>query len=85
MLSKCANPDCSATFGYFHLGRVFRANFPTAFDRRRATMGDGGSISKPRRLEFYWLCEQCSQKMTLVYDKDAGVKVRASASASAAA
>lgn len=48
-------------------------------------MGDGGSISKPRRLEFYWLGEQCSQKMTLVYDKDAGVKVRASASASAAA
>jgi hypothetical protein len=86
MLSKCANPDCSANFRYFHLGKVFRVHLPVGIDRRRATMGEGESASKAlRRLEFYWLCERCAQKMTLVFDKDAGVTPRPIASAKSAA
>jgi phage terminase large subunit GpA-like protein len=86
MLSKCANPECSATFRYLSLGKVFRAEIPAGIDRRRATMGDGDSMNKAlRRLEFYWLCEHCARKMTLVFDKEAGVTVHPVASAKSAA
>jgi len=43
-------------------------------------MGDSDSPNRPlRRLEFYWLCENCAQKMTLVFEKDAGIVPRPNA------
>jgi len=79
MVSKCANLDCSATFRYFHQGKLFRVDSSSRLDRRRS-MGDGDSPNRPlRRLEFYWLCENCAQKMTLVFEKDAGIVPRPNA------
>lgn len=76
MLSKCANPDCSASFRYFHTGKLFRAEVSVGLDRRRA-LGRDAQQSKPlRRLEFFWLCERCAETMTLIFDKDSGVTVR---------
>jgi hypothetical protein len=76
MVSKCANPVCSATFRYFHQGKLFRFDTPSRLDRR-CSMGNGDSPNPPlRRLEFYWLCENCVQKMTLVFEKDAGIIAR---------
>ena len=75
MLSKCANPNCVAPFRYFHLGKLFRVDTSAGPDRRR-TLGQDELTDKPiRRIEFYWLCENCASKMTLVYDKQAGVTV----------
>ncbi len=76
MLSKCANPDCSATFRYFHQGKLFRIDTADRLDRRRTMGGDAASNKLLRRLEFYWLCENCAQKLTLVFDKDAGLIMR---------
>lgn len=85
MVSKCANPDCSASFRYFHNGRLFRLETSVGQDRRRA-MGRDGELNKPlRRLEFYWLCDECARRMTLSYDKEMGVTVRSADYASAAA
>lgn len=73
MVSKCANPECAATFRYFHLGKLFRWEIEVGLDRRRA-LGERNEMEKPRRrIEFFWLCEECAQKMTLVYEKGAGV------------
>jgi len=75
MVSKCANPDCSTPFRYFHTGKLFRAETSLGLDRRR-TMGQEVQQSKPlRRLEFFWLCEDCAGKMTLTFDKESGVAV----------
>ena len=75
MVSKCANPECAATFRYFHLGKLFRWEIEVGFDRRHA-LGEDNEMEKPRpRIEFYWLCENCAGKMTLVYEKSAGVSV----------
>ncbi len=65
MLSKCANPGCAATFLYLHEGKLFR------FDT---------SIETPaqipvRRVEFFWLCEQCAQDMTRTYNRETGIKI----------
>ncbi len=83
MVSKCANPSCAVTFRYFHQGKLFRLETEAGLDRRRA-LGNDDSMKKPlRRIEFYWLCEDCAGKMTLVFEKGAGVSARPSAQAAA--
>jgi hypothetical protein len=74
MISKCANPACSAHFLYLHEGRVYRVlrNLP---DTREAQMGVDPSFKKHPQAEFYWLCERCGVTMTLRFRKDAGVIV----------
>lgn len=85
MVSKCANPDCSETFRYFHSGRLFRVETTAAPERRR-TMGADDSPNKPiRRVVFYWLCSDCAEKMTLVSDPAAGISVRPKSRAASAA
>ena len=85
MVSKCANPDCSAVFRYFHQGKLFRIETATGFDRRR-TMGNDESPPKPlRRVVFYWLCPDCVEKLTLVFDRETGVSVRPKTYAASAA
>jgi hypothetical protein len=69
MLSKCANPGCPAPFLYFHQGKLFRIEVEAAgsegldLDTRRAR----------RRLEFYWLCNECAATLTLTFRKGVGV------------
>ncbi len=66
MLSKCANPGCSATFLYLHQGKLFRYE--------SETNGPDPSAKKPsQRIEFFWLCDDCAATMTLKYRKGAGV------------
>jgi hypothetical protein len=77
MLSKCANPDCSASFRYLHQGKLFRIEASAGLDRRRTTLGSDDDNKKPlRRLELYWLCEECAKNMTVILDKETGVSVR---------
>jgi hypothetical protein len=79
VVSKCANPDCSATFRYFHQGKLFRLEIEAGLERRRA-LGTDDEMKKPlRRIEFYWLCENCAQKMTIVFEKGVGVSARPNA------
>lgn len=61
MLSKCANPECSEIFRYLHEGKVF-CLAPT-LEVQAAT-----GIQNPAMNERFWLCEQCSKEMTLVWD-----------------
>lgn len=76
MVSKCANPECSAPFRYFHTGKLFRAEVSVGLDRRR-TLDEDEPPRKPlRRLEFFWLCESCAQSLTVSFDKETGVMVR---------
>jgi hypothetical protein len=75
MLSKCANPSCSAPFRYLHAGKLFRVDAAAGVDRS-AAIGANESQKKPlRRVVFYWLCEDCAATMTLIFDKETGVSV----------
>ena len=77
MVSKCANPDCSASFRYFHKGKLFRVETLSGLERRRS-LGRDAEHGKPmRRLEFFWLCDECATRMTLVFNRQSGVAVRA--------
>jgi len=76
VVSKCANPGCSATFRYFHVGKLFRLETTAGFERRHSLDDDEYVTSKPRRrIMFYWLCENCASKMTLAFDKNTGISV----------
>jgi hypothetical protein len=55
MVSKCANPDCSAVFRYFHQGKLFRIETAMGLDRRR-TMGNDESPPKPPGEWFFIGC-----------------------------
>lgn len=71
MVSKCANRECGATFRYFHTGQLFRMQVPAAKSADQSEM----KASVPR-MEFFWLCDDCARKMTLVYQLGEGVMVR---------
>lgn len=72
MVSKCANPSCSASFRFLHEGKVFRIETPPESPNADQSL----SAKKPaRHLEFFWLCDRCSSLMTLAVDKG-GVTVR---------
>lgn len=67
MLSKCANPACSTPFRYLREGKLFEIES----DRPIET---AGGFSKPvRRIEFFWLCGECSAELTVVNDHEKGV------------
>lgn len=75
MLSKCANPGCSASYRYFHSGRLFRVETPAKYSPQ-ASDDENGMKKQVRRLEFFWLCDDCSSKLTLTFDRSAGILVR---------
>jgi hypothetical protein len=54
MLGKCTNPSCSAPFRYLRDGRLFRLEADPGF-----------RTSKPKKLEYFWLCDGCSPRMSL--------------------
>jgi len=59
MVSKCANPSCSATFRYLREGTIFRvAAGPTAPEK--------DSLPGTPSHERFWLCSKCSMKMTII-------------------
>lgn len=60
MVSKCANPACSARFLYLHEGRIFAV---------RPLTSANTDISRSV-VERYWLCDTCAQNMTLVLHRD---------------
>jgi hypothetical protein len=67
MLSKCANPVCPNLFLYLHHGKLFRIEVGLEDS-------DGQQTQKTAQsLEFFWLCNDCSAKLTVRYEKGVGV------------
>jgi hypothetical protein len=72
MLSKCANPGCSATFLYLHEGKLFRLDTSVETLARIPVR----EITRPsRHIEFFWLCDPCAAELTLGYNKATGIMV----------
>jgi hypothetical protein len=59
MLSKCANPNCSTEFKYFRHGRLYEFNLGAGMRYDTLPPRKGGSR------ELFWLCHECSRKLTL--------------------
>lgn len=67
MIEKCFNPECSSSFRYLREGRVFVTE---AESGARA-----GGKAHPGKFGYVWLCKSCCRKMTVVVEKDQGVRI----------
>ena len=65
MVSKCANPNCFATFHYLHEGKLF------VVDEHAA----GPLRAVPHCPHCFWLCPQCSRHWAVVYDTQNGMRL----------
>jgi len=63
MLSKCANPACSARFRYLRQGRIFNLEVKIL-----SSDGDGDVRHK---IEHFWLCDRCAAVMKVVWENGA--------------
>lgn len=71
MLHKCANPTCLAPFRKLRQGKLFLVEKePCEGPQLRRANWRGQPAN---RIEYYWLCEQCSFALTLSYEKGLGV------------
>ncbi|MBZ5628964.1 MAG: hypothetical protein LAO06_08870 [Acidobacteriia bacterium] len=69
MLSKCANPACSASFRYLHEGRIFTLLCEPEFRGAHAVWDRAAEQHVAR----FWLCDACSQTMTVCRVNDHAV------------
>ena len=70
MLTKCANPTCREEFRSLRWGRLFVTDPATA-----RTSGDVAAPRKGGRLEYFWLCDNCTKTMKVIVDNDHHVVV----------
>lgn len=66
MVSQCANPRCSAPFRYLRQGKVFLVE-------HRNKNGNGNGRQSAGRVEFFYLCSDCAQRMTLEREQASGL------------
>ena len=74
MLAKCASPACSATFRYFHEGRLFAIELK-ADSLKRGPPPDPEYTGKSHSPQYFWLCSSCCSAMTVESDGDHGISV----------
>ena len=73
MLHKCANPGGSIRLGLLRRGKLFQ------FESEYYEAPAPGAVScsrkaRPiRRVERYWLCDECAASLTLTFDQSRGV------------
>jgi hypothetical protein len=73
MLRKCANPACPNPFRDLSQGKLFqveREDFNVPISRPAAR---NRRIPSPRRVEHYWMCDECSSLLTLTFEKGRGM------------
>ena len=74
MLSRCANSKCGKPFLKLREGKLFLVE-----TERVAKPGESAAppfvrARQPRRrVEHYWLCDDCAPRWTLVYERESGV------------
>jgi len=73
MLYKCANPNCSQPFRRLDQGRSFQEETeypPPSTGERSQSLRAGHPV---RRVDRYWLCDDCASFLTLSFEKGQGV------------
>jgi hypothetical protein len=76
MVSKCANPGCTTPFLYLHQGKLFRME-AEVLAVNGIPVGSGHEEKKlARRIEYFWLCNECAKAITLTFEKGVGVTIK---------
>ncbi|HVO80998.1 MAG TPA: hypothetical protein VMT28_09715 [Terriglobales bacterium] len=73
MLHKCANPACSNVFRRLSEGKLFQVESEYL---EAVSPGKSVPARNPRgvrKVEHYWLCNDCSSFLTLIFDRGQGM------------
>ena len=74
MLSQCANPECTRPFLKLREGKLFLVETDRLTKPGEpATPPFVRARQQQRRVEHYWLCDECGAQFTLTYDRERGV------------
>jgi hypothetical protein len=74
MLSHCANSRCSRPFLRLRQGKLFLVETESVAKSRELTAPCAPRTRpQPRRVERYWLCDECAAVWTLVHDRKQGI------------
>lgn len=74
MLSRCANSQCLKPFLRLRQGRLFLVETHSGTKSGELAAPFSPFIRKPpRRVERYWLCDDCAAAWTLVHDRNQGI------------
>ena len=76
MLSRCANSQCSRPFLRLRQGKLFLVE--TEYVAKPGNPAASASASmrpQSRRVERYWLCDQCAEVWTLVQERSQGIEL----------
>jgi hypothetical protein len=74
MLSHCANSRCSRPFLRLRQGKLFLVETESVARSGELTAPSSPRMrQRPRRVERYWLCDQCAEVWTLVHDRKQGI------------
>jgi hypothetical protein len=65
MFSKCANPDCGASFD-FRQGQLLRFQH---------SLPEGDAPADAHSVKHFWLCQECCETYSLEYRKELGVLI----------
>jgi hypothetical protein len=71
MLSQCANSQCGKPFVRLGEGKLFQVEAAS----RQAVSFAPNLRKPPRRIDRYWLCNDCAATWTLVQDSKQGVSL----------
>jgi len=74
MTSHCANPECATPLTLLRDGRLYQ------FEVRPQAPNEPVSPAKTTRsVSHFWLCGECSARLTLVFDQLKAIVVKPSA------
>jgi len=73
MLSHCANSQCSKPFLRLGQGKLFLVETEYAKSGELKAPTSAHMRQLPRRVERYWLCDQCAEVWTLVHAGNQGI------------
>lgn len=67
MISRCANPACNKPFHYLRGGRLYRFEGRTTAARKNLARAVY-TVSPEHISVFFWLCQECSSRLSLSFD-----------------
>jgi hypothetical protein len=74
MLSHCANQQCLKPFLRLRQGKLFLVEAECVAKPGEPTASPSAQMRpQPRRVERYWLCDQCAEVWTLVHEWSRGI------------
>ncbi len=74
MLSCCANTQCSRPFLRLRQGKLFLVETESIAKPAGVTTSASPSMRlQSRRVDRYWLCDQCAEVWTLVHERSQGI------------